>query len=358
MVSTERSKKSAEKRVLGFLQDYDEQWRRAAPAFEARDHTVDAFEVWRGLTQRVAREHFVDGAEDLSTSFGTPPEYGVAVERIVRSEVDADTAYVLTEVFGSPVDMFHEFTLRKSGFRWRIASIAQHFDDPVAPFASPADVRASLDATSTEMAFDPLPAPQLGLDEERNFTPRSVVFPGGEGPEVVTVEHVGTLVTDSGALSVIDFGYENDDARPLARRVAPGSYPVDRVTAAGRIAAVRVRFADRPAVSWHPASQRPGQGHVIGVDAGCVCVVDYPAYAGMSRRAKAERFAAFGARPRPSVGMFPLGEGQVGLATESGWGDGGYPVLWGLDADGAVVQLVVDFMVLVTDAEDGRLVHL
>lgn len=56
--------------------------------------------------------------------------------------------------------------------------------------------------------------------------------------------------------------------------------------------------------------------------------------------------------------MFPLGEGQAGVATESGYGDGGYPVLWGVDDDGAVVQLVVDFMVLVTDAEDGRLVHL
>lgn len=199
-------------------------------------------------------------------------------------------------------------------------------------------------------------AHQARLDETHNFTEREVTVRG----ETTTAEvsSVGTLVTSSGVLSVLDFGYDNDDARPLARSVAPGAYPVDRVTGFGRNAAVRVRFSDHDPVAWHPAAI-PGSGHVFGVDAGSACIVDYVAYASMTKRAKAARYAQFVAAPRPAAVEVSLDAGDTGIVVDSGYGDGSYPVYWGVDADGEVAQLVVDFMLLVDEDEDedGTLVH-
>ncbi|GAA2569893.1 DUF4241 domain-containing protein [Microbacterium binotii] len=356
-----RSQKAVEKRVQRFLADYDAQWRAAAPAFERRDPASghrDAFEAWGARTARVREEHFTADTTEEFRSFGRPPEYGVAVERIVRSEVVGEKAYVLTEVFSHPLDMFHEFTLVPQGGEWRIRAIAQHFEDPTLPFASADVVQDALAGTAVDAPWDPMPAAQSRLDEQRNFTDRAVSSAKGETTEA-RVNPVGTLVTRSGALAVLDFGYDNDDARPLAHRVPPGSYPVERVTAFGRNAAVRVRFSDRMPVAWHPASL-PGSGHVIGVDAGCACIVDYPAYAQMTRRAKAEAFDDFLRTPHPVAFEVPLGDGDgdVGVAAESGHGDGSYPVYWGVDEAGGIVQLVVDFLVLAAEDDDGVLVHL
>lgn len=171
------------------------------------------------------------------------------------------------------------------------------------------------------------------------------------GTATVELADAGTLVTTSGVVTVLDLGYDNDDARRLARTVPPGSYPVDRVIAAGRNAAVRVRFSETPPVQWRPADI-PAGGHVFGVDAGSACIVDYVAYAAMTRREKADAFRRFIAAPRPSAITVPLRGADVGIAVESGRGDGSYPAYWGLDANGQDAQLVVDFMVMVTQDED------
>ncbi|MDA3805441.1 DUF4241 domain-containing protein [Clavibacter sp. CT19] len=353
-------KKAAEKRVQRFLSDYDAQWQKRASGFEAEvpgSGSRDAFGTWLALMEVVLEEHFTADTTESFSSFSRPPEYGVAAERIVRSEVVGETAYVLTECFKAGIEMFHEFTLVRDGARWRIRSIAQHFGDPTQPSASPAAVEEALARTAADAPWDPMPADQARLDENRNFTDREVTMPEEEETTEARVVEVGTLVTRSGALAVIDFGYDNDWAKPLARTVPPGSYPVDRVTGFGLNAALRVRFTDRVPVTWHPAT-RPDQGNVIGVDAGCVCIVDYPAYAQMTPRAKAAVFDEFQRAPRPAVMDVPLGADEVGIAAESGHGDGSCPVLWGVDADGVVAQLVVDFLVLVTEDDDEELVTL
>jgi hypothetical protein len=48
-----------------------------------------------------------------------------------------------------------------------------------------------------------------------------------------------------------------------------------------------------------------------------------------------------------------LGDGDVGVAAESGHGDGSYPVYWGVDETGEI-----DFLVLAAEDADGALVHL
>ncbi|WP_295841514.1 DUF4241 domain-containing protein [uncultured Microbacterium sp.] len=353
-----RGAKAAEKRVQRFLEDYDARWRRAAPAFEDRATRRDAFAEWRDLTIPLMRDHVGGDRLRLDSSFGTPPQYGVAVERIVRSEVEGDRAFVLTEVFESPTRQKHEYVLERDGRGWKISAIEQHFDDPRTPFSGAEQAHALAADATPDARLDDVPDEQRGLDEVRNFTERTVVHRRSQESSEVRVSPAGTLVTSSGVLAVLDFGYDNDDARPLARRVAPGSYPVERVTGFGRNAALRVRFSERMPVTWHPADLPSGPGHFFGVDAGSVCIVDLPAYATMSRRAKAAAFTDYMYAPSPSVQEVALGSRDVGIVAESGYGDGQYPVYWGLDETGAVAQLVVDFLVLVTADDEGNWRHL
>lgn len=354
----DRGAKAADKRVQRFLEDYDVQWRRAAPAFEDRSTRRNAFSEWRELVVPLTRDHVVGEHVRLDSSFGTPPSYGVAVERIVRSEVEGDRAFVLTEMIDSPTRQEHEYVLEREGRGWKISAIEQHFDDPRTPFADAAQARALAAEAAPDTSLDEVPDEQRTLDEVRNFTERSVVHRRSGEESEVRVSPAGTLVTTSGVLAVLDFGYDNDDARPLARSVAPGAYPVERVTGFGRNAALRVRFSDRMPVSWHPADLPTGPGHFFGVDAGSACIVDLAAYTTMSRRAKAAAFTEYMYAPSPSVQEVGLGPSDVGIVAESGYGDGQYPVYWGIDETGAVAQLVVDFLVLVTADEEGNLRHL
>lgn len=349
----------AEQRVQRFMAEYDAQWRIAAPAFENRDSEAgkDRFELWRELMGETTRNHFTSGtAVDLAQSFGRPAEFGPDAEAILRMDSSGDVAYVLTRTT-SPLDMYHEYTVRQEGGDWRIASIEQHFGDPAEPFIDREAVDERVSGCAPDAPFTEMPAAQASLDEVRNFTEREVVSPRNGESTQAQISGIGTLVTTSGVLSVLDFGYENDDARPLARTVAPGAYPVDRVTGFGRNAAVRVRFSEQTPVEWHPASL-PGSGHVIGVDAGCACIVDYVAYSVMSRRDKAAQFERFVTATRPVAFEVPLGETDRGLAFDSGFGDGSYPVYWGVDDHGELAQLVIDFMVLVDQDDDGALAHL
>lgn len=348
--------RAAEQRVRDFMVEFDAQWRIAAPTFEERDpnHPGKGFELWRSLMTETTRAHFDDtAAVDLGSSFSRPAKYGPDVETLVRSEMVGDTAYVLTRS-SSPLETFHEYAVREQAGEWRIAAIASHHADPTEPYIDQSAAAERIVDCAPDAPFAEMPEAQARLDERRMFTDRAVVHPRhGESSEA-RLERVHTLRTRSGVLSVVDFGYDNDDARPLARTVPPGAYAVERVVGFGRNAAVRVLFSDVEPVAWHPASI-PGSGHVIGVDAGCVCIVDYPAYAAMSRRAKASVFDEFAAVQRPAAAELPLGDDDAGIAVDSGYGDGSYPVYWGTDAEGRVVQLVIDFMVLVDQDDEGVL---
>lgn len=83
--------------------------------------------------------------------------------------------------------------------------------------------------------------------------------------------------------------------------------------------------------------------------------MDFVAYAAMTRRVKAAAFQRFSAAERPAAIEVPLGGADVGIAVDSGYGDGGYPVYWGVDAEGRVAQLVVGFMVLAAQDDTGAL---
>ncbi|HVY45567.1 MAG TPA: DUF4241 domain-containing protein [Minicystis sp.] len=57
---------------------------------------------------------------------------------------------------------------------------------------------------------------------------------------------------------------------------------------------------------------------------------------------------------RPNAHVFSLREGAPDSAvSSSGYGDGSYPVYWGIGAEGELVELVVDFLVLAAWPEEG-----
>lgn len=358
MTESNTPRNAAEERVHQFMIEFDAQWHLAAPSFENRDpeNPRAAFALWRELMGQTAENHFAySSTVGLAQSFGRPPSYGPQAEVLIGSEIHGDVAYVQTRGT-SPLEKIHEYTLLLQGEEWRITAIDDHYKDPSLPFMERDVQDERLSRCSPEAALTEMPAAQAQLDEVRNFTEREVSGPQEGESSQVTGSEIGTLTTTSGALAVLDFGYDNDDAHPLARTVAPGSYPVDRVTAAGRNAAVRVRFTQEAPVSWHPASL-PGGGHVMGVDAGCICIMDYVAYTAMTRREKAAAFGRFGGMSRPAAAEIPLDGTDVGIAADSGYGDGSYPAYWGIDAQGRTAQLIVDFLTLVDQDDDGVLTH-
>jgi len=148
-------------------------------------------------------------------------------------------------------------------------------------------------------------------------------------------------------LTVVDFGYDATMLEPLERRVTPGSYAVDVAIAYDRCAAMRISLGPGEPVSWHPAVS-PDGGHVAGVDAGNLAVLDLPAYAAASVRDKERAYDDFTLNPAQDSGLLLAFDGRppIGAVSSSGWGDGAYPVYWGVDAQGRPVQLVVDYLVL------------
>jgi hypothetical protein len=139
----------------------------------------------------------------------------------------------------------------------------------------------------------------------------------------------GPLPSGDFAVEVAVVGYPNGDAR---------------------VAAARVRFADRPAKRWL------GAEHGAGVDSGTAGFADaddIEAVAGRSdaiMTALAERYV-----DTYSLAVVDAGGGKL-AAFSSGIGDGRYAAWWGLDADGAPVALCLDFDLLTEpETEDVEL---
>jgi hypothetical protein len=110
---------------------------------------------------------------------------------------------------------------------------------------------------------------------------------------------------------------------------------------------LRVRFSDQQVVKWHPADLGEDSGHIIGVDAGNAAIMDVSALLtlnGRDRERKFERYTYAVERPRSL--MLSLVAANDTVVVDSGWGDGGYPVYWGVDASGKPAVLLVDFRLL------------
>lgn len=226
-------------------------------------------------------------------------------------------------------------------------------------------------------AHIPVSATAAGLDLSKassNF--ELVVLSDAElSSRSINAIHMGNVELTSGRIVAAD-PLAQPDRPALARTVAPGEYPVTLYQAFGRIAAASMRFAEGKPDHWELAVL-PGQdvatlkdGEIFGypVDAGLGCYMDADTLELIGEReaqAQAQKPDADinyyddvlatdldanngrYALHRPVAGK----NGNVAVFW-SGWGDGFYPVFWGLDRDGRALVLLTDFSVV--ENADGR----
>ena len=120
-----------------------------------------------------------------------------------------------------------------------------------------------------------------------------------------------------------------------------------------RVAAARLTFKDVEPVSWEPAL-RPGENTRLlgneeffgfGVDAGLVCFVDADGV-GAAVELIGWDYEMFMNVDAEHPMKLELDGGRTMLIFSSGWGDGSYPCWLGRSADGEVVCLVADLLVV------------
>ncbi len=180
--------------------------------------------------------------------------------------------------------------------------------------------------------------------------------PGRTLARSVTVIHqeLGALALPDGRVVVCD---PHDPGGPLARRLAAGRYRVQlRVADLGgrdqRAAAVILMAGDRPPVRWESADDEGGAEHKLSVDSATGCLAGPAAlaalYAPGGADAVDELVEALAQTERATwcwANHELAADGNL-VAFSAGYGDGVYPVFWGLRADGEPVCLLVDLRVL------------
>lgn len=175
----------------------------------------------------------------------------------------------------------------------------------------------------------------------------------------IDYELVGAIGLPSGQIVVADM-HGMGDMVPQARRVKPGSYDCEVVTAtypdaSKRIAMAVLRVSNKPAVRFASATRKgeaptnePGDCAGIGIDSAAV---------GFGDAKLAD--TSWGTDPRQDdalddqlstrlacIHVLPERPDLPFLLCQSGYGDGVYAVMWGLSADGEAACLLVDFEVV------------
>jgi hypothetical protein len=202
-----------------------------------------------------------------------------------------------------------------------------------------------------------------------------------EEPATLTVHDLGRLRVPSGRLEASD-PFVNLGAGPVVD-VPAGDYPV-RVTVADvsveqdgshlREAYLSVVLAEGEAVAVEAAGRSDedlaaGDYRAVGVDAGLVAFADAEAIrTAMPPQGRwfEDLFASDGDdswldqlgsaephRPGSANIVMPLATaGENVVLTQSGWGDGQYPVVQTLDAAGQVLAVHIDLLVVGAEAYD------
>lgn len=334
-------------RIEAFVADFHTGWQRSgtSPGMFSFDPAV--FEAWAAELAGMVATHGTPGMRTgQEGALSSSPAHHPDAEQITDVELHEDTATVrsVMEAAGSTTH-YYEYQLLRGDDGWRISRLSTFLDPPGKPLIDPAAAEALLLGATPDAALPQLPA-HLELNIPGLFTAGRVVAPFGE-PVPLDVLLVGDLTSASGVLTVLDLGFVDAHFVPLARRIIPGTYPVEVATAADMTVAVRLRLSEAPAVSWHPAEFTNGTNGV-GVDAGNVALLD----AGALVKCQAQRVEQlFQERigllmEVPGTAFALDGGAEDVVMVSSGYGDGNYPCYWGVAADGSLTSLVVDFRVL------------
>ena len=176
--------------------------------------------------------------------------------------------------------------------------------------------------------------------------------------------------------------------KPFTIKVAPGIYPVSLLIYKVeedhyRVAFAKIKFSEGPTTHWTLAlteditddqikNLQSGEFFGYGVDAGLGCFADSETNgvfnAAMDRFQKdnpngnyyddllaLEFKTASGQHPFSRedgdwTNHFPnKGDNHNVVMFASGWGDGSYPTYWGTDSNGRIVELITDFMVIISE---------
>ena len=217
------------------------------------------------------------------------------------------------------------------------------------------------------------PPPEPRMANERGHADFRRAFTDGEqfvdedGSVLTTeVRRLGDVELTSGELMISDPSYLTGDVaewyeHPVPGRAPVGTWPVEVALAhwssdpadesdVYEIAAMRMRFADRPAATWEP-TDLSSDGELVprGVDAGTMMIADMDALRAAGDEleptlwsdleASADWSEQFTIRPLPGGGSYAI--------SQSGAGDGAYCAWWGFDEAGDVVEVVIDYDVLI-----------
>lgn len=313
-------------RVTAFVADFHRAWQVAGRPPDRSSGERPDFDAWRTALDEVAAAHCTDGTRTgAEGSMGSHPDHSPD-ETVTAVAVDdaAGTATVDT-VLDGVVASYYRYPLVRLGDRWLITAVEHYFDPPGAPLVTPEEA-ARLLALATYDAPLGAAAVEPRADPGRLFEPHR------------DVRALGT-VTTSGTLAVRDMGYGDYALEPLARRVPPGTYPAETVRHQDRTAAVRLVLSTAPVVTWHEAG-------VVGVDAGNVGIVDLAGLLACDAQEAERHFATWALTAEDATLVLRPGGPTDAVLVTSGYGDGGYPVWWGVGADGAPAVLLVDFVVL------------
>ena len=194
-------------------------------------------------------------------------------------------------------------------------------------------------------------ADRIRVFERRPATlpPGIALIPEPDTPVLTEEVIAGRLALPSGRL-VAD-GFLGGRTEPLPDRVPPGDYPVSvtvgRLPANPRdqVAFATVVVSDAPTVSWARRSS-------IAVDGGTAGFTSAEGNDELGRMTDAggtdvgdRAFDSLTAHD-DVVTEFPIADGLDLAMFSSGYGDGGYDVWVGLDADGKATRFVIDFAIV------------
>ncbi|MFD7153582.1 DUF4241 domain-containing protein [Kribbella sp. NPDC059898] len=276
------------------------------------------------------------------------PAHDPVSESVTEVVEQGERATVRTVMDGEGLPRYFEYRLERREGEWRIGQILSFLDPPGTPLVDAAEAERLLAAPRFDVPLGEIAA-DLELDIPSLFEAGRVVAPF-DTPEALVVHQLGDITCASGVLTVRDFGYLDFDLEPLARRIPPGTYPVEVATVAGTNIALRLRLSDLAAVTWHPAARTNGS-HIVGVDYGNVAFLDLANLVRCDAQYADELFLRQSEAANPGTTFSLLGEVIDGAMVTSGYGDGGYPCYWAVAADGSLAALVVDFLVLTEDRQ-------
>lgn len=326
-------------RVATFIEDWYAAWQQVRPTVTSMydlNGMVEAGRALSPLLDEVAARHAVRRLPIGQGTFPLPDAtHDPEAEVITSFAVDDRSARVVTTVTRDRGSFHFVYDLVAVGDEWRIEAVDLTLDPP--------ELRPVVGAGTTQLAP---PDPGLELDVAGLFRAGREVRLRGRQSAIEVQTPPDWHHTDD--IAVWDLGMGTVGAAALAPRAPSGRHRVEVAQAFGRNAAVRVTFRPAPAATWHPAG-------TVAVDTGTVSLLDVAhavALQGEVERALVETARSATEPARPLVVPLGLDAGTMsGLLVSSGWGDGGYPVMWGADAQGEVVALLVDFLVLAESIE-------